>query len=333
MVNNKKNQNVAIVPDYGKIYVKRNEKGELMKPVRANVTLTTEKNQLYKVGSNWQPTAAAYNYLNKIASVSIVRPNSVIVDGEEKSNPFITRNPQTKIIESVFIRKMGIGYSASGNIVVIDKTLYYHLYTYFIESIQAKMKQVIWKSGKPTKEKKYPDLARLGKADNEELENAGWVFYPIELPVGIWLNLDDPVAQDIFAEHTQRQRFAERIADTICNRNILRDHPAIGIASVDPKEFQKKNKKQAQTNVMIFSWRNEHSVSDINDMMMKAESDDAKHGMEIKRETIVDADIDSEKDAMNIEQDKGETAPKNKEENENDDDDGELFQEKNGDKK
>jgi len=297
---------LGLTADFGIVYTKVQE-GQIMAPIRADMTLYEKLGHIYKQKDKYPITGPGYRYLNKVASISLVTPQSVIVDGRPVPNPHIERNPKTKSVESVNIRKMGIGYSPAGNIVVIDKTLFYNVYTYFIQSIQAKMKRVVWASGKPTDAKEFPDCAVYGTADERPTKPGKWAFYLTEDPIGIWINYESPAIIDCLEEHTQRQRFGDRIAATIVERNILKDHPAIAVSQV----FYRETTLGVQATVTVHGWRNDNTPRNLAAIMRQAESGkesgDFHDAIEVKAETIVDLEaeeeIEARKEASEIEMD------------------------------
>lgn len=281
---------VMLTADFGQLYIKVTKGGQIMRPVRANMALYKKMGHFYKVKNKFAITKPGYKHLNKVASISIVTPLKVVVDGREQPNPYIERNPETKLIESVFIRKMGIGFSPMGNIVVVDKTLLYNIYSYFIESIQSKMKKVVWKSGKPTEEKIHPDCAVIGIAKEEPDMNGKWAFYPTAPPLGLWVNYEDSAIIDCLNEHTQKQRFGDRIAQTIVERNILKDHPAIGVDEIQPQESGER------AFVEVYGYRHDFGPSQINEIMAQAEK--GSETIEIKTETLDKVSDEDEAEAL-----------------------------------
>ena len=303
-IEKKENGKLTLVTaPYAEIFVRVLENGQVMRPIKSRFTLYEKLNQIYKSQSAvWKQnkevkpskyaiTSDGYIHLNRVASISIMTPKSVVVDGKEQHNPHIERNNQTRAIEAVNIRKIGIGYSPAGNVVVVDKTLFYNIYTYFIQSIQAKMKRVEWKDGKATDKKEYPDCARTG-TDKDKPEDGSWAFFPTIPPLGIWVNYEDQAILDCLDEHTQRQRFGDRIAQKIVERNILKDHPAIGISQVEMKE--EEGRKVAY--VDVYGYRHEMGTKDLGDIMTQAEQGSAD--LEVKKEVIKDVPAEEEKETV-----------------------------------
>ncbi len=281
---------IMLTADFGQVYIKVNKDGQIMRPVRANMALFKKMGHFYKVKNKFAITKPGYKHLNKVASISIVTPLKVMVDGREQPNPYIERNPETKLIESVFIRKMGIGFSPMGNIVVVDKTLLYNIYSYFIESIQSKMKKVEWKSGRPTDKKIHPDCAVIGIAKEKPDMDGKWAFYPTAPPLGLWVNYEDSAIIDCLNEHTQKQRFGDRIAQTIVERNILKDHPAIGVDEIQPQASGER------AFVEVYGYRHEFGPSQINEIMAQAEK--GSETIEVKTEVMDKISEEEESEAL-----------------------------------
>jgi hypothetical protein len=299
-----KPKTVILTTDFCNLYVKvRN--GQILKPVRGLFTLYHKLGHLYKIKDSYSISSTGYRILNKVASVSLATPEKVIVDGRDQPNPYIERNKETKIIEHVWIRKVGIGYSLAGNIVAIDKTLCYNIKTYFLQSIQAKMKKVEWKNGKATDKLLHPNCAKLGVEDKEPKDEGEWAFFKVEPPLGIWVNYSDPAILDCVEEHTQRQRFADRIAQTIVERNILKDHPAISVSTVEPKQ---KN-GLVVAHVPVYGFRHELEAPNIKEILAQLEK--GEETVEVQAEVIDEVPVEEEKEAIKdtAESDK-EEAPK-----------------------
>jgi len=301
-------EKIALTADFGKVFIKRTSGGEILRPIKAHMTLTDKDGHLYTFkGGRVSPTATGYTQLNKIASVSILTPATIVMDGIEKPNPYVERNPKTRAIETVNIRKIGVGYSPAGNIVVIDKSLYYNIYTYLIQSIQAKMKRTVWEWDKKANRRvdtgklENEGMAEIGTIEDrpETTDKAKWVFLLTADPLGIWINYKHQEIQSIMEEHTQRQRFGDRIAQTIVERNILKDHPAIGISQVDATEItpeKGKGKPYLMAQPTVYGYRTEMNARDIVNIMVQAERGDGS--IPSWKEEIRDPDPQEEKIAM-----------------------------------
>ncbi len=264
-----KPKEVALELEFGTLYC-RVRGNKILRPIKAQLGLYEELGQIYAVKKDWAITHSGYLLLNKVASINLVTPQKVMVDERERPNPFIERNPKTKLIETVNIRKIGVGFSVVGNMVVVDKTLLYNIYAYFIESIQAKMKKVVWENDRPTKVKIHPDAATIGTADERPKKDGRWAFFETVSPLGLWINYEDSAIIDCLNEHTQRQRFGDRIAQTIVERNILKTHPAIGISKVQPQPGGADGQKKAY--VTVYGYRHEFGPIQIDEILAQAEA-------------------------------------------------------------
>jgi hypothetical protein len=296
---------------FGDVYIKVTKDGQIMRPIKAQITLFEKAGHFYGLSGKWNPdtkqtekkypiASQGYVHLNKVASISILTPPTVVRDGVAQPNPYVERNPKTRAIDSVIVRKIGIGYSPAGNIVAIDKTLYYNPYTYFIQSIQAKMGKVEWKTenGKRVKTDNLenPNAAVVGIAEEKPDRPGSWVFFPIELPLGLWVNYEDPAIIDCLEEHTQRQRFGDRIAQTIVERNILKDHPAIGVSNVIAGPGSVPEQGQRAT-VEVYGYRHDLNYADIKDILRQAAKGQGE--VEVKAEVIDHVDITEERETIN----------------------------------
>ena len=289
---------IALIADFGKVYsIMRTQPGcapQIMAPVKAEMTLYERLGHFYKIMGKFDAetktkeikhniTATGYTHLNKVASISILTPQQLIVDGHPVPNPMIERDGKTKAITAVNIRKIGIGYSPTGNIVVVDKTLFYNVYTYLIQSIQKKMSMVEWKTGESgrrvkTDKPEYPDCAVYGVSKEKPKKDGSWYFLPTEGELGIWINYESPAIIDCLEEHTQRQRFGDRIAQKIVERNILKDHPAIGISQV----FAQDSPSGARAVVTVYGYRNENTPRDLTDIVKQIEAGEETRDFEVK---------------------------------------------------
>lgn len=305
---------IALVADFGRVYsILRTQPGcapQIMAPVKAEMTLYERLGHFYKIMGKYDSetktkevkyniTATGYTHLNKVASISILTPQQLVVDGHPVPNPMIERDHKTKAITAVNIRKIGIGYSPAGNIVVVDKTLFYNVYTYLIQSIQKKMSAVEWKTAEGgrrvrTDKQENPDCAVYGvagkKPEKAERTVGSWYFLPTEGELGIWINYESPAIIDCLEEHTQRQRFGDRIAQKIVERNILKDHPAIGTSQV----FAQESASGARAVVTVYGYRNENTPRDLTDIVKQIEAGEETRDFEVKA-GVVDVAAEEEK--------------------------------------
>lgn len=294
MEKSNKDGKIVLTADFGEVYIRRHN-GQIMRPIKARMALYEKKNHIYQSQAAYKDRPAKYSItsdgyiqLNKVASISIITPKSVVVDGKNQPNPYIERNKQTRAIEAVMVRKIGIGYSPAGNLTIVDKTLFYNIFTYLIQTIQAKMKRVKWENGKPTDTKLHPNCAITGTRGNPPEIDGSWVFFTTISPLGIWINYEDPIILDCLDEHTQRQRFGDRIAQKIVERNILKDHPAIGVSQVE----QRMEDGKSVAYVTVSGYRHDMTYQDMGGIMDQVENGDSV--IETKAEVIVEIPVEEE---------------------------------------
>jgi len=274
MTEDKKGEKGLVVFNFAKVLARKHE-NLILNPFEARLILSENKGHLYRMKGKHAISSTGYVHLNRIASISLVTPQEVVVDKMTYPNPHVERHKITKAIETVNVRKMAIGFSPVGNIVAIDKTLFYNVYTYFIQAIQAKMKATDWK----TKKVLYPNCAIYGtRRDKPDLGGSEkWVFYETVRPLGIWIDYTHPAIIACLEDHTQRQRFGDRIAQKIAERNCLKDHPAIGVSQVSAYyENSDKDKENGKAEVKVYGWRHELDATAIKDISRQAAEGDER---------------------------------------------------------
>ncbi len=179
-------------------------------------TWSNEDGQLVKT-VNRMITAAGYNYLNRYAGIVEVRPRTIPGPNNAMvNNPYIERDA-TGMIEFILVSMIGIGRSATGNLKAVEYSLQYDLRAYFAQDVMSKWlgkkKDAVSKTwGKLWAEATIPEEVRLDP--RKKLIRMGDDILAIDL--------DDREVQGMLAEHRNRQRFADRNAQTICWRNILK---------------------------------------------------------------------------------------------------------------
>lgn len=321
-----KKQVVALTADFGTVYIKADKTGAIMRPIKADISLFEKMGHLYSLpGKGWKGkqrqkkgdpatsqypedeeqdqgpqsrdfsiSSAGYVQLNKVAGITILTPQQVVVDGKDRPNPAIERDPETKAITAVNLRKIGLGYSPAGTLVAVDKTLFYNIYTYFIQSVQAKMKRQEWNDGRPTGKKEFPDCAVYGIRDKTPTKSGAWAYFPTQPPLGLWINYEDQAILDCLEEHTQRQRFGDRIAQTIVDRNILKDHPAIGVARV----LAKQGIQGWTATVTVYGYRHDAAPADLGRMLTEADKGAGDLAIERKVGEVSAINETEEKEAL-----------------------------------
>lgn len=196
-----------------------------IKAAQIKVPLSVGRGELYEMKmwgkggqlpSKFPLTAQGYYKQNKYGAVAIATPPTVLDDeGKTRPNPFICWDSNEVVY--VRVRKIAVGRSAMGSLTGTDYTLTYHLRNYYAQDILSKYLP----KGRDATPRDWgllmPFTAELPK------DKAGcWHKVPIPGGLALWVNLANKEVIGIVQEHQNRQRFAERNAVTICERNLLK---------------------------------------------------------------------------------------------------------------
>jgi hypothetical protein len=133
---------------------------------------------------------------------------------------------------------VGFRPAIDGDWYMSDATVVLDLALYLIQDLQAKVsrfptcgtlglrreKPSSWTYQKEVKGR--PE----GPAINHDATGAMMAWYPVADDVGLWVDLGHPDIQKAFKEHIQRRKFAERIAQSIARRNVLKT--MLGVSTV-----------------------------------------------------------------------------------------------------
>lgn len=209
-----KNKSIATLGD-GEVFIKRTSVGAI-KSVKARIVLKEKEGLLAVIQNKAMITAAGYNVMNKIAGVSIVTPDKLTLpDGQIAVNPFPIIDKESGTIDKVWVKKIGIGFSPIGNLVMTSSTLLYDIRMYFIQDLS----------------KKVQDNKSAGRMCMEQMlteeEKKKGMFLPIQGKMGIWVDLENKDVLKCMETYIQNKLFAERKAQTIAERNVLKKHPAL----------------------------------------------------------------------------------------------------------
>lgn len=158
-------------------------------------------------------TAMGFLRLNNWIGASFSSPNTLQIGAETVGNPYIERTGTTT--NRVTTRRIGISRNAAGALVAIDLTVTYDLDDYAACEI--------FDAWKPGYQQQAPQpwgriVAEAGAANAQPHEKV------ISCPGGIFLVVDltNKKAIALYSQLMQRQKFAERNAVSICERNILK---------------------------------------------------------------------------------------------------------------
>lgn len=221
-----KNQLILTNDNGDKQLIRTLGNGSEIRNVTTKMELATERGELYgmtvKSGEQYVKrnviTAAGFYKMNQNAGISFISPPTIVDDnGKEVGNPYPCPTEDKKEVKYVKVRRIGIGRNSVGNLVAIDYTLTYDMSLYRAEAFLSK-----WKG--THRSSSFQSWGELYSTDNipkKALEGARKV---IDCPGGVSLVVDltNRDVINLICDHVNRQKFAERNAITICERNILK---------------------------------------------------------------------------------------------------------------
>lgn len=194
-----------------KVFAKIGPDGRLI-AIRADIKLEEKLGHLYSLQGKTSITAAGFARINSITAINVISP----------SPPKFITDPETGRLKAVDVRKMAIGFSPSGSLMISDASLHFDLDAYRLHELANLVK-------------KRPGAVKFvlkEELDGTKLEGKlGWVV-PYEDPVMIWADIKHEDVRDLLIADSQRRKFAERIAGTIAWRNAVKTHAAIAQAQV-----------------------------------------------------------------------------------------------------
>lgn len=249
------------------------------------VRLEEAKGHLYWQGRGLAISASGYQFCNRIAGLSIITPDSLTLpDGRSVVNPFPVTDPDTNQITQVWCKKIAVGYGPTGNLVVTTSTLLYDCRVYLLEEVYKKF----------VKNKKIGVLRLHGLVTDEDRKK----YLPLRITPEITL-LADPENEDVIeglGTYIQRMKFAERLAQSIAERNALRHHPALSFSQVNAQGEQGRRSAVVQ----VIGWTHQLSQDELLEIARRA-----NEGRPIDNATVIDlgtAAADEEDEAAAVEE-------------------------------
>jgi hypothetical protein len=283
-------QELATLGD-GAVFVKRTETG-LVKAVKAQVRLDERKGHLAEIQGKVMITGAGYNEMNKVAGVSVITPEKLTLpDGSVVVNPYPIIEPVSGSISKVWVKKMAIGLSPIGNLVITTSTLLYDIQMYFIQDLVKKIKYSA-AAGRLCMESMLTDQDRQKG-----------IFCRIEGELGVWADFSNKDVLTCIETFVQNKLFAERKAQTIAERNAMKKHPALATTLVIPTGPEKA--RTAVVNVVGFS--HDFSQQELLDIAQKA-ADGEPITVNNKKVEVMDITGEASEEDLGVNNDEEENA-------------------------
>lgn len=211
--------------------------GRRLEMVKKQVPLYLESKHFYTLdkGDTFTLTSAGYNALNEAAGLRWDNPATVNVDGQERSNPYIDRDPASGQIRAIYVARTVIGRSPTGNMVKAPAVICYDPEAYARAELFSKIKmRSEWNDKTKRRESsgKWGGAGRMvptkaidsGKVEIDDLTE---IVMPLNPLVSIIANLTDSGVQDALGNGIENQKFAERKGATIAERIAFSKHPAM----------------------------------------------------------------------------------------------------------
>ena len=218
--------------------------------VRATVTLERERKHFYEVpgGSRDNKTISLTSdglvWVNRVAGVQLITPPTLWIDGCEQRNPVIQRDDAGNIL-AVVVRKIAFGRNMLGTYCASEATLVFSPRAYFVRDI-IKACGGVWKDGRKVPNPGLGIIKPTAQITDEDRKTK-WI-----LDQGLGLALIVNTANDeflrIFGNYQELCLFAERRAQTICERMALSKHPAIATKVVVPD-------REGRVKVDVVAWQ------------------------------------------------------------------------------
>jgi len=241
------------------VFVKKTDKGEIQS-IKASMTLKETKGHVAVIEGKTMITANGYYYLNKIAGLSVITPPTLSIDGEKEApNPYPIIDEKSGRISKVWVKKNVVGYGPTGNLAITSNTFSYDIQMYFIKDLV----------GKVIKDKTAGRICMETQLTEQQKQTGA--FYLIEGELGVWVDFSNYNVLKAIKTMSENKVFAERKAQTICERNAMKRHPAFANIYVDAKGTE--NNRTAEVTVIGYSHNfNAEKLSEISERAEKGES-------------------------------------------------------------
>ncbi|WP_205510322.1 hypothetical protein [Paenibacillus elgii] len=278
-------QNITVLGD-DQVFIRRTPQG-LIKSVKGAPTLKEAHGEIAVIEGKAMTTAKGFNSLNQIAGLSIITPEKLqLPNGEIVVNPYPIIDPESHTITKVWCKKIAIGYSPIGNLVITSATLLYDIRMYFIQDVMKKV-QYNAGAGRVCLEQSLTDQ-----------EKATGVFLKIDGFLGVWADFNHKEILKAMNTFINKKQFAERNAQSICERLVMAKHPALSHAAFVDAQGNEKN-RMARIPVVGF-------LHDFNKEQLMDIAGQAERGEEIVigNEKVVRIDVTAEATREDVEADR-----------------------------
>jgi hypothetical protein len=244
-------------------YLVRITRDGVIKRTRRTIELKSELGHFYLGKAPWVPggktlprpkiiTALGFEYLNTFSPIAWVSsPTIRNSDGKEVGNP----DNRIKTDGYVRVTQFGVGRASDGTLRAHDLTLTYDLNAYFAADLYKKFTDKDGKGGE------WGEIVNLQAAQEHTKRERNYSYILIGPEIALLFNLKHAVVVALFREHSEQRRFADRLAVSICRRNIYKKHfgftncPENGIVTIDCWEQPEVDFESLRNNVVTRNGR------------------------------------------------------------------------------
>lgn len=197
-----------------------------MNYMKVEVLLEELKDHLVESYGEIDITLTGYNLLNKFTEVSVLEPDKINYEGKLRENPLVIKNEYGEV-ERVIYKCLAVGYAPNGHICVTSSTLHYNPAAYLLKDLMGVIAEDE-KAGKITRENLL--------TQQEKSQGFCMPFYKNDLVV--WVDINNVDVIKAMENFINNQTYAERIAQSLCKRNALKQHPALSnsLSSIEGEE-------------------------------------------------------------------------------------------------
>lgn len=249
----KKNE-IAVLGD-GEVFVKRTAEGSF-KAIRGEIRLSQSDKEVTSIpGGGVMISTYGYDKLNKFAGLTIVYPPQIPITVDRRGYPetAMVENPYIEydkdgVMKVITVEALAIGLSPIGNWVITQERTRFDLHQYFVADA--------W-----SKAKKFPACGKFVSRETYEKmpDRENRMFLKIMGEWGLALDVTHPDVMSTLSGQITRQKFAERIASSICRRNAMKRHPAIAKTEV--------KLHGGEAYVTVYGWQHDMTAAQITKMV------------------------------------------------------------------
>ena len=223
------------------VFALRDKQGEI-RAFKQRVHLSAQDGTLVQPGYNlpYIVSATGYVKLAEAAGVIVMNAPTVVVDGKEQQNPYVSRDPENGRILGVYCRCIAFRYSSKGIPQVSDRTAFFDVPAYRMIDLLGKAKKI-------------PQAFKLLPADAGKPEDEGqWAAYKFDEATTLFLNTTHNEALQFLAQHINREKKALEFAQTFAQRNAVKH--LLGL-HMPPGQDSKRNQFISEWDVEMICWR------------------------------------------------------------------------------